>query len=151
MSRPKTPYIIRLFEKFSRGNGCWEWKGPITWNGYGIFVYGQDHVPKGTTAHRAVYQELVGKIPESMQLDHLCKNKLCVNPSHMEVVTARENLMRGETKAAENVSKTHCPKGHEYRLNQSPHYLRVNERRCHVCHAEQEAMRRKEALSLSKI
>ena len=65
-------------------------------------------------AHRYAYEELVGPIPEGLQLDHLCRNRSCVNPDHLEPVTCRENLRRGETLNAANLAKTHCPAGHPY-------------------------------------
>jgi DNA-binding XRE family transcriptional regulator len=81
----------RLFTKiqFSR-NGCWLWTGTDDGNGYGLLsVY-----DKLARAHRAVYQELVGPIPEGLELDHLCRNPSCVNPAHLEPVTAQENIRR---------------------------------------------------------
>lgn len=53
-------------------------------------------------------------IPDDLQLDHLCRNRLCVNPSHLEPVTCRENVLRGNGRCAANAKKTHCPRGHAY-------------------------------------
>ena len=75
---------------------CWLWKGSRAKNGYGNF-----HVPgsgmNGSTvyAHRYSYEEIKGKIPYGMDLDHKCRVRHCVNPEHLEVVTRSENLKRG--------------------------------------------------------
>jgi len=70
---------------------CWEWQGSTNKNGYGITGLSG----KNVLAHRAVYLEMVGPIPEGMQLDHLCANRICVNPNHLEPVTSHENQVRG--------------------------------------------------------
>lgn len=89
--RPGRTPEERMFSKFLVGDDCWEWTGSKNASGYGNF-----RVPRGvvTTAHRAVYEWLVGPIPEGLQLDHLCFNRICVNPGHMEPVTLRENVRR---------------------------------------------------------
>jgi hypothetical protein len=98
-----------------RESGCWEWTGAVT-NQYGNcwnYVF-----PRGgarrTQAHRLSYILAKGEIPEGLQIDHLCKNKICVNPAHLEAVTQRENLLRGDTVASRNAAKTHCTHGHEF-------------------------------------
>ena len=93
-----------------RDDGCWIWTGALTRGGYGkTKVLGRT-----TVAHRYCYEQLVGPIPEGLQLDHLCRVRACVNPDHLEPVTCQENLLRGETFQAANAAKTHCPSGHEY-------------------------------------
>ena len=81
---------LHMFEQGDPGE-CWLWRGATNKNGYGIVG------SKGSVvlAHRAVYQELVGPIEAGMTLDHLCANKLCVNPSHLEPCSRRENMFRG--------------------------------------------------------
>lgn len=91
-----------------RDAGCWTWKGYINRQGYGVFVRGSFHM----FAHRAVYETLVGSIPRGLTLDHLCRNRACVRPSHLEPVTLKENIHRGSGVAPKNARKTHCPKGH---------------------------------------
>lgn len=94
-------------------NGCVLWTGYIAPSGYGQFYKrGSGRGAKRGYAHREAYELFVGPIPEGMVIDHLCRVKACVNPMHLEVVTIRENLLRGETLSAANALKTHCPKGH---------------------------------------
>lgn len=87
-------------------DGCWRWTGAT--GGARNHLYG---VANGTTAHRVAYEFFVGPIPTGMVLDHLCRNTMCVNPEHLEPVTQRENLERGQGRSR---ASTHCKNGHEY-------------------------------------
>jgi hypothetical protein len=68
------------------GDGCWEWMGGKQWGGYGLF--------RGACAHRLFYELLVGPIPAGLEIDHLCRNRSCVRPTHLEPVTHLENMRR---------------------------------------------------------
>jgi hypothetical protein len=112
-------------------DGCWRWMGQ-TAGGYGRFyIIGEKRT---VPAHRFAYEWLVGPIPEGLCIDHLCRVRNCVNPDHMEPVTNRENLMRGETIVARAAAATHCPKGHPY----SPDNTGSDRgnRRCKTCNRE---------------
>lgn len=90
---------------------CWLWTAQVSWRGYGRFRVLDG--PRGTMmAHRFSYQLLIGPIPRGLTLDHLCREKRCVNPEHLEVVTLRENILRGNSLPAINARKTHCKRGH---------------------------------------
>jgi hypothetical protein len=87
--------------------GCWQWQRPLD-NGYGRFwVDGQT-----VLAHRYSYEIHVGSIPDGLHLDHLCRNRGCVNPAHLEPVTLAVNVLRGEGLSAVNARKTVCKHGH---------------------------------------
>lgn len=128
----KTDAIERFWSKvnFLGKNGCWIWNGS-TRRGYGQFSF--EHTIN-TAAHRFAYEQLVGPIPEGLTIDHLCKNRLCVNPTHLEVVTRGENTLRGDSPFSINARKTHCPKGHpltEDNLCRS--VLKIGKRSCRTC------------------
>lgn len=90
-------------------NGCWKWTAATTRNGYGIFRDNGKNYP----AHRWLYEYSVGAIPSNLECDHLCRNRCCVNPDHIEPVTKLENNRRGNGGKWQK-EKTHCPNGHPY-------------------------------------
>ena len=91
-------------------SGCWIWTGYVTGTGYGRFFINGGQV----FAHRWIYEQRHGPIPRPLTIDHLCRRPLCVNPKHMEVVTTRENTLRGIGPSAVNALKRWCPRGHLY-------------------------------------
>lgn len=122
----------RFWAKVDRVDGaCWEWTAGKTSAGYGIFQ-ARGFSPIPVYAHRRVYELLVGPIPDGLQLDHLCRNRWCVNPAHLEPVTHVENVKRGI--GGQNMrDKTHCPAGHAYSAS---NILRTRKggRDCRACH-----------------
>lgn len=93
---------------------CWEWTGAITSWGYGQFRPDYPDYKVCSVVHRYSYELHVGPIPNGFQVDHLCRNRKCVNPSHLEAVTQLENIRRGFSQATINRLRTHCPKRHPY-------------------------------------
>lgn len=108
--------------------GCWLWVGGCTTGGYGTL--GAAH--RMWLAHRFVYTELIGAIPSGLELDHRCKVRCCVNPTHLEPVTNEENRKRSPTNAcALNAAKTICKRGHS--LSDAIIRANPNGRRMRVC------------------
>ena len=101
-----TPDLLDCIEdKFTVGDGCWEWTASLSAAGYGqLTINGRG----GQYAHRELYQFMVGLIPKGKELDHLCENKRCIRPDHLEPVTHAENLRRHWS----NHPRTHCLRGH---------------------------------------
>lgn len=101
----------RFHEKYEvdATSGCWQWTAATT-NGYGRVKWnGVLHL-----AHRLSYEHYVGDIPDGLELDHLCRNRGCINPAHLEPVTRRENILRGVSPPALGARVTYCPNGHPY-------------------------------------
>ena len=121
----------RLWAKVEITGFCWLWTGATDSHGYGKFKL--DRRDRG--AHRLVYEILVGPIPPGLQMDHLCRVRRCVNPDHLDVVTNRDNALRGWGFAAANATKTHCSKGHPFDVINTR--VRINGgRQCRACDRE---------------
>lgn len=121
----------QIIEGFFNGfdaakSGCWLWKR-INKGGYGII---QIH-RKSYYAHRYSYELFNTAIPEGKVIDHLCKTRNCVNPLHLEVVSAKENTLRGNSLTNINSLKTQCNKGHVFSSDNV--YLYKNKRHCIKC------------------
>lgn len=133
MSRPRRPMFLRFLEKVSvdTPSGCWVWCGNILPNGYGTLPVLRGDKWTGSLAHRIAYALFVGKVPSGLCLDHLCRNRACVNPAHLEPVTIKENIMRGVSVSALNKIKTVCKRGHP--LSARPLPSAPDRRVCRVC------------------
>ncbi len=108
-------------------SGCWLWEKGMA-HGYGVASSGRG---KSEYAHRVAYRLFRGPIPIGTEIDHLCRNRACVNPHHLELVTSRTNTLRGKSAPALNALKSTCPRGHPY----SPvrHYNGRQRRECREC------------------
>ena len=109
--------------------GCWVWMASSSDDGYGQFWSEE----KMVRAHRYAYERWVGPIPEGLTIDHLCRVRHCVNPDHLEAVTNRENILRGETIAAAYAARTHCLQGHPYDEENTYVPPRGGRRECRTC------------------
>lgn len=130
MSRTATPVMDRLMSHVALGNegGCWEWTASRR-KGYGqIRIQAESGEWTTAAAHRVAYELLVGPVPAGLDLDHLCRNTICVNPDHLEPVTRRANVLRGMGPSAENARKTRCLNGHSFDGVYS-----TGQRRCLTC------------------
>jgi len=112
-------------------NGCWEWTGALTTRGYGEIRCPDRRSPRAV--HRLMYEMVIGRVPEGLVLDHLCRNRRCANPDHLEPVTNLVNIRRG---THSNAIKTHCAKGHHYDRENTRLYQRKSglwRRECCAC------------------
>lgn len=131
MATPRfDPLEVRFWRYVEKTDQCWNWTG-ATNLGYGTFCISQ-RPTKVVRAHRYAYELLVGPIPTGLVIDHLCRNHGCVNPSHMEPVTNRENVLRGDTLPARNAAKTHCVHGHLFN-DANTKITKGGGRRCRTC------------------
>ena len=124
--RTKKTILERFWEKVSipeNPNGCWIWQAGCL-KGYGAFSNGKKQI----AAHKFAYEQLFGVVPNGMELDHLCRNKRCVNPNHLETVLHIENMSRGKLGKLGhfNKTKTHCPYGHPYSTENTYFYRQTN-------------------------
>lgn len=130
--RKRQDLRTRLMKHVNVTDECWEWTGHRSRTGYGAIAMprreGKTNIAK---AHRVSYELFVGPIPDGLVIDHLCRNRACVRPDHMEPVTAGVNALRGDTVTAANSAKTHCERGHPF---DDANTIRIGRtRRCRTC------------------
>jgi hypothetical protein len=120
----------RFWSKVVEDGDCWAWTGALT-RGYGRFTTRREGVTTWHAAYRWAYEQMVGEIPKGLDLDHLCRNRACVNPYHLDPVTRGVNVSRADhsVQGAYNREKTHCPQGHPYEGDN----LRITKKGSRVC------------------
>ncbi len=133
------PVLERFLSKISvTDSGCWEWQGAKNSDGYGIVIINYKQI----RTHRFLYEYYHGSICPDLQIDHLCRNRVCCNFFHLEQVTSRENTRRGMVGKHNNHSKgenhyqrkkTHCKHGHEF-TKENTSIRKDGTRACKSCH-----------------
>ncbi len=131
--RRKIPIIERFLAKIvkDKETGCWNWVGYVNKGGYGLIS--SDTRP--LLSHRVSHTFYKGDIPKGFDIDHLCRNRSCCNPDHLEAVTRKENLKRGigpQLASERSKAATHCPKGHEYTV-ENTRYRTQGWKLCRIC------------------
>ena len=119
--------------------GCWEWLGRTVKDGYGNINVNKKRI----SIHRILYKYYHGKLDSELEIDHICRNRVCCNPLHLEQVTHKENVLRGFSLNAINARKTLCIRGHSL----SGDNIRIEKygsRRCKKCKNENQMKRRKQ-------
>jgi hypothetical protein len=134
--QPGTAFWERFKSHIEFTPYCWLWKGSKNWGGYGQVNMGGKNV---RSVHKVAYELFHGSVPEGLQLDHLCRVRHCVNPAHLDAVTQRDNLLRGDGPTAKNARKTHCKHGHE--LSGDNLYAGTG-RICRICKRHRERKKR---------
>ena len=134
--KPKDWYSF--WAKIQTDGSCWIWLGYKDKKGYGKFSIHKIGTARSSfcfSAYRLSYQLFKGEIPTNYQIDHLCRNRSCVNPDHLDAVTCQENILRGIGICSNNKRKTHCPQGHKY--DETNTYLdKNNGRYCRKCRTQ---------------
>jgi len=123
-------------------NACWLWEGNQNTGGYGqISITRVSNNTKHPCAHRYAYEISIGPIPLGLTLDHLCRVRTCVRPSHLEPVSIKENVLRGISWAAKNSRKAACSMGHVF-IAKTTYVTKAGSRQCRICHAARQLLRK---------
>lgn len=141
--RNRKPEEDRFWEKVKKiPNGCWEWTADLSYAGYGIFVVKYDKnnptTSRSKRAYRYLWEKTYGSVPDGKLLDHICKNRACVKPTHLRAVSHYENaVLYSNSPVARRAKSVSCPNGHKYTTETlSLHYrpnLKKHIRTCLIC------------------
>ena len=118
----------KFWQRVEQTQYCWLWVGGVNKEGYGYFTVNG----KSLRAHRWSYEYLIGKIPDELVIDHMCRVRNCVNPDHLEAVTSKENILRGHGRWWISSQLTHCHRGHPF-SGDNLAYKKSGQRRCREC------------------
>lgn len=116
------------YKKSVEPTPCWVWQGHIMQNGYGRIK----HKKKCYLVHRLSYTKYHGPILKNLEIDHLCHNRACFNPEHLEAVTHKENCLRGNV-GRHLLERKQCPKGHSYSKSNTGYYINRDKQIRRVC------------------
>lgn len=133
-TRKRTPIFDRLMARIDASGVCWEWTGATT-SGYGVIGRGGRGDGNALT-HRVMWEEMIGAVPQGLDLDHLCRNRACCNPDHLEPVDRATNVARGLRQRGYRKGILHCPRGHLYDRSNA------KQRKCSTCKNESQRVRR---------
>lgn len=131
--------LARFLAKIEVSHDCWQWTAAKNSTGYAVWT--PCGGAKQVYSHRLAYELFVGPIPSGLQLDHLCRNRSCVNPAHLDPVDGRINILRGSGPAALNAIKTHCKHGHPFD-EENTRWGKNGERACKECGRQKVRARR---------
>lgn len=125
--------LERFWNRVCMDGDCWLWRGEIAGNGYGVLTLNYDPKDRRRSRAHVFSWEIHNKVPvpKGLCLDHLCRVRACVNPTHLEPVTQRENILRGISSSALNAKKTHCKRGHP--LSGENLFICQGTRQCCIC------------------
>ena len=134
-SRPGASMRERFFDRAVTSEaGCWGWRGYVTNEGYTLIAYPEEGL--SIVGHRLSYELHKGPIPDGLTVDHLCRNRTCTNPDHLEAVPFAVNVLRGVGPTAINAAKTHCKHGHPFDEENTYTRPKSGNRDCRKCIAD---------------